>query len=162
MKKWILPVAAVALFAGCNNPGEKITDGDKSAGDSAVVKTPSTTADTSIAGCYSYISARDTVAVQLDKKGDNLRGQLSFNYYEKDRNDGVFEGAVEGDIISGFYLFRSEGVMSVRQEIFRYNNGKLIPASGEVVQRNDSTFYKDPASLRFDESRALTKEPCVL
>lgn len=150
-----------AVILSCNNAAEKTTDTGTAAPDSTKSK-PAPATDTAIAGCYLYVSGRDTVSFQIDKQGESLRGPLSYSYFEKDRNDGNFEGAIDGEVISGYYLFRSEGVMSVRQEIFRYTNGQLVPASGEVIQRNDSTVYKNPATVTFETSRALKKVPCML
>ncbi|RYY57802.1 MAG: hypothetical protein EOO09_00825 [Chitinophagaceae bacterium] len=158
---WIIP--GVLLAMACNNPGDKInsTGTDSVANTGENIPPVIAAADTGLAGCYGFEGGRDTIILQLERKGDNVTGPLSYNYFEKDRNDGTLQGVVSGELLTGFYLFKSEGVMSVRQEIFKLVNGNLVPGYGEVIQRNDSTLFKNPAALKFDESRALKKRNCT-
>ena len=161
-----------ALFAlsACNNPGEKIagTAGDSTAitGDSSrsVSATPPTAnnADTSLSGCYTYTQNRDTVSFQVESRAGTLSGPLGFNYYEKDRNTGTFTGELAGDTLIGWYLFKSEGTMSLRQEIFRKVGQELWPAMGERTERNDSMLFTNPSAVRFEQKMALRKVPCML
>ncbi len=162
-------VLSLIFIAACNNPGDKMSS--VPGGDSSISSTNTDStgytgkpagADTSIAGCYSYAKNRDTISVELEMKGGNLAGPVVYNFYQKDRNDGTFQGEISGGTITGWYLFKSEGVMSVRQEIWKLAKGKLIPALGDRFERGDSSFFKDPSIVRFDSSMALTKIPCVI
>ncbi|MET0635996.1 MAG: hypothetical protein ABWZ25_08195 [Chitinophagaceae bacterium] len=151
----------MVVLLSCNNAEEKVSDnGENMVADSVTAAKPVVT-DSTLTGCYAYVGGRDTVLLQVEKNGDNITGSLSYNYFEKDRNDGSIQGSISGDRISGFYLFKSEGVMSVRQEIWKISNGQLIPGSGEMIQRNDSLFFKDPAAVGFDEARSLKKKNCT-
>lgn len=164
MKILLIPCLAI-LVVSCNNPAETTVDaGADSSGTVAVIPEQGSTVqatDTSLSGCYAYEGGKDTVLLQLENKSGTVSGSLSFNYYEKDRNDGTLQGTLSGDKITGFYLFRSEGMMSVRQEIWKVVGNRLVPGTGEVIQRNDSTFFRDPAAVKFDEARALNKKPCT-
>src|SRR5688572_10000013 len=113
--------------------------------------------DTLLPGCYSLNANRDTASFQVQVKDSSASGSLSYNLFEKDRNDGTFEGELTGDLLLGWYLFRSEGIMSVRQVAWQVHTNSLWPATGEVMVRNDSTFFKDPTKLKFDSSRAFVK-----
>ena len=118
--------------------------------------------DTLLSGCYSLIARRDTASFQVQVKDSSASGSLSYNLFEKDRNDGTFEGEIANDVLIGWYLFRSEGVMSVRQVAWQVHTNSLWPAIGEVMVRNDSTFFKDPSKLQFDSSRAFVKTKCTI
>jgi hypothetical protein len=146
--------------AACNSES---TTGQETAVDSSTVKinTP-TVVDTTLSGCYSLIVNRDTASLQLQRKGNLFTGSLSYNLYEKDHNDGTFQGEVSNGILTGWYLFRSEGIMSVRQEVFKIGNNRLWPAQGQVVIRNDTAMYTNPEKLTFDTSRAFVKVQCVI
>ncbi|RYY62104.1 MAG: hypothetical protein EOO05_03975 [Chitinophagaceae bacterium] len=161
MKRLLLLPGMLVLAAACNNPGDKLNDTGSRPADSVTVLQPPAV-DTSLSGCYAFEAGRDTVMLQLEKKAENVSGSLSYNYFEKDRNDGTLQGTLSGDRITGFYLFKSEGVMSVRQEIWKVSNGQLVPGSGEMIQRNDSMLFRDPAAVKFDETRALKKRACII
>jgi hypothetical protein len=113
-------------------------------------------------GCYSYIHGRDTASLELGLEKTNASGSLSYNFYEKDRNDGSFTGEIQGELLRVWYLYRSEGMMSVREEVWKIHPGQLWPAQGEPVTRNDTTRFADLSKLKFDSSRAFVKVKCVI
>jgi hypothetical protein len=53
--------------------------------------------------------------LQLEQKDNTVTGDLSYNIYQKDRNDGTLPADVSGDIRKDRYLFWSEEIISVRQ-----------------------------------------------
>ena len=159
-----LCVAALfCLAAACNNPGDKISDAG-SAADTTVPQRPSATTalDTSLAGCYSSTFKRDTAALQIETKGAVVSGPLSYSLFEKDRNDGNFQGEVNGDVLSGWYLFKSEGIMSVRQVAWKIKGTNLWPATGEMMQRGDTMIFKSMDRLQYDSLHPFIKIACVL
>ena len=118
--------------------------------------------DTVPAGCYSQVMDRDTASLQITNKGNAVSGSLSYRIYEKDRNVGTIQADQTGDIIRGWYLFKSEGVVSVREVAWKINGEELWPATGEVTQRNDTTLFAQPNSLKFDNEHPFKKIPCVI
>jgi hypothetical protein len=160
MQKIWKGLSVVCMMAvACNNES---TTGQETKQDSMVTVNPVVVADTSISGCYSLIAKRDTASLQLQRKGTTLTGSLSYNLYEKDRNDGTFTGEVSNGLLTGWYLFRSEGIMSVRQEIWKIGTDRLWPAQGQVVVRNDTMMFTNPEKLSFDTSRAFVKVQCII
>lgn len=146
------------LFAGaCNNNGKSSPEinSDTVVNNTAVV-------DSVSSGCYSQIIQRDTSLLQIEQKGSTATGTLSYNIYQKDRNDGTLQAEVTGDIIKGWYLFKSEGIISVREIAWKINADELWPATGEVIQRNDTTLFAQPDKLKFDNSRPFKKVACVI
>ena len=162
MKSFLLLLCmATLVILSCKN-NDKTVSQEQVTGDSLVKESINDISDSSLSGCYSMIVQRDTASLQLEVKGSHVSGSLSYNLFQKDRNDGTFDGEIKGDMILGWYLFRSEGLMSVRQVAWQVKPGKVIPANGEVELRNDSSFYKNPQALSFDSSRAFVKVPCVI
>ncbi|TXJ25896.1 MAG: hypothetical protein E6Q24_13490 [Chitinophagaceae bacterium] len=152
----------LCTLIACNNPGEKISN-NSNPNDSTAASTSATAAlDTTLAGCYSSIYKRDTSALQIETRGAVISGPLSYNLFEKDRNDGNFQGEVNGNVLSGWYLFRSEGVMSVRQVAWKIKGNHLWPATGEVQQRGDTMFFKNMDQLQYDSLHPFVKVACTL
>lgn len=123
---------------------------------------PQPVIDSTIQGCYSVINKRDTASLQLIIKDSSITGSISYDLYEKDRNDGTFQGEIVDGMLLAWYMFRSEGVMSVRQEVFKIAKDELWPATGEVSVRNDTAYFSKPDQLKFDSTRAFKKVQCEI
>lgn len=149
------------LFAGsCNNKGKSSAEINA---DTVVNKTTTTTVTDSLpSGCYSQIIQRDTSLLQLENKDSIINGSLSYNIYQKDRNDGTLQAGIDGNIINGWYIFKSEGIVSVRQVTWKINGDELWPAIGEVIQKNDTARFAQPDKLRYDSLRPFKKVPCII
>lgn len=159
MTKGIKVLLAFVLLAGsCNNEGKTSTQVEKD----SITPANVVALDTLLSGCYSQIVQRDTSSLQLQKKDSSLTGALSYSIYQKDRNDGTVMAEQSGDIIKGWYLFKSEGIISVRQVAWKINGEELWPATGEVIQKNDTTLFAKPDQLRFDSTKPFKKVPCVI
>ena len=158
MKLLVFLTVFVSLVA-CNN-ASKNTD---SVSDSAMVQNPSSvSSDTLEQGCYSYIYGRDTASLQAEVHGPHVTGSLKYKFFEKDQNDGTFEGEVKNGVLSGWYLFRSEGIMSVRQVAWQVRGNRLLQGSGNEVQRGDTMLFSNPSGVVFDTLRPFVKVPCVI
>ena len=161
MKIFIGVLLSVMALTACNSSTPQ-TENTNIQTDSSIVESKVAIPDTLLSGCYSLTANRDTASFQVQVKDSSATGSLSYNLFEKDRNDGTFEGELSGDLLLGWYLFRSEGIMSVRQVAWQVHTNSLWPANGEVVVRNDSAFFKDPTKLKFDSSRAFVKTKCTI
>jgi hypothetical protein len=149
----------IFLFAGCNNKSQSSAEvnSDSIAGpETTIVK------DSIPAGCYAQIAQRDTALLQFESKDSTINGTLSYNIYQKDRNDGTVQADVNGNIVSGWYIFKSEGVVSVREVSWKINGQELWPAMGELVQRKDTTRFAQPDKLQYDSLRPFKKVECVI
>jgi len=146
-------------FAACNNADDSSST-DATQGDSTAIATTPVTKE-SLAGCYSQVYERDTSSLQVKLINDSLAGDLVYRIFEKDRNDGMFKGDLNNDILSGWYYFKSEGVMSVRQVVWKVSNGQLWPGMGEMKIRNDTMVFSEPASLKFDNTHPFVKANCA-
>jgi hypothetical protein len=159
MAKWKnILLGAMLLSGSCNDEGKT----SAAVNNDTVNNIMPVTMDTITTGCYSQISGRDTALLQINTNKGAVTGTLSYNIYQKDRNDGSVQGELVGDTLRGWYLFKSEGVMSVRQVAWRVKSGELWPGVGEMAEQRDTMKFADPDKLKFDNSRPFKKVECVL
>ncbi len=164
MYKKILLLAGLAVIMSCNNSDkDKDASGTDSpaAAEPAPLLTPAEKA-AALAGCYSVVHNRDTSSLQLEVNGTNVTGPLTYILYEKDKNDGTIQAEVSGDLLTGWYFFKSEGIMSVRQVIWKIHKNELWPGMGEMRSSKDTLLFKDPSSLQYDSTHPFVKVPCML
>lgn len=114
--------------------------------------------------CYSAIIKKDTIAMTLNIKGDQLiSGKLSYNFYEKDKSFGTLIGKIKGDTLFADYAFMSEGVSSIRQVAFLKKGNTYVEGFGAVVDDNKGKVtFKDMKQLKFDGSIVLSKVDCKI
>ncbi len=151
-------VIIILSTGACNNEGKKSAEIKTE----SVVSNPVATFDSLYSGCYSQIIKKDTSLLQLEQKANTVNGTLSYNIYGKDRNDGTLQADVSVDIITGWYLFKSEGIISVRQLSWKINGDELWPAIGEVIQKNDTILFAQPRKLLYDSTRPFKKVACII
>lgn len=159
MATWSKVLLGVILLSGSCNDEDKTT-ATASPDSVNIVKTA--VEDTISSGCYSQIVQRDTSLLEVENNKSIIAGALSYNIYQKDRNDGSFQGELSGDTLKGWYLFRSEGIISVRQVAWKIKGDQLWPGMGEMVQRKDTMLFSQPGMLKFDSIRPFVKVPCIL
>jgi hypothetical protein len=111
--------------------------------------------------CYSYIKDKDTATLKVMTSGNITTGELSYNLYEKDKNNGIVEGELHGDTLLAEYTFNSEGKESVRQVAFLKKGDQLLEGFGDVVEgKNGKMMFKDTSKLTFGQSIIFTKVDC--
>jgi hypothetical protein len=163
----VIAIILILSNTACNNQQDSNTtntDTLVTSTDTAIHQSPVPVVitDSTLQGCYSLINGKDTASLELGLDKGNVSGSLSYNMYGKDRNDGTFEGEISGGLLKVWYLFRSEGIMSVRQEIWKIAPDKLIPATGEVTVKGDTSIFINPDRLIFDNNRAFVKVKCII
>jgi hypothetical protein len=122
----------------------------------ASCQSTATTADP--AGCYRMIIKNDTATISLNAQADSVSGSLSYNWYERDDNQGTFKGTIKNDsLIVADYTFQSEGVTSVRQVVFKIQDSVLLQGYGELQERNDTAFFRDVNLVIFDTKNPFRK-----
>jgi hypothetical protein len=158
--KAIFFLGFVMLFSSCNNEGKSSSEIKSD----FTLNEPATEAitDSVVSGCYAQIAGRDTANIQIESKGSNITGTLSYAIFEKDRNDGTLQAEISGGLLTGWYLFKSEGIISVRQVSWKVKGNELWPGTGEMYERNDTMFFSLPDKLQYDSSRAFKKVDCIL
>ena len=109
--------------------------------------------------CYAYIKDGNLARFEVTQiDGSSVKGQLTYAYAEKDKNDGTFEGILTGDTLLGTYTFMSEGVMSVREIAFKVEDNQLLEGYGDMDE--NGTRFKDTSTLNYPNTMPLKKGEC--
>ena len=140
-----------ALSFACNN-----RNSDSGSSDTSM---PKKTGE-SPSRCYAYLNNRDTVRLQLAMDGRNASGDLTYQFWEKDRNTGTILGRMQGDTLVADYTFSSEGGESVREVRFVKHDDILVEGIGDMEELNGKLVYKDPGSIRYMGGLVLKKVDC--
>ena len=157
--KNIILLGLVMLCGSCSNEGKTSSEIKK---DSINTETAAKAPDSLSSGCYSQIAGRDTANLQIENKSNSVTGSLSYNIFQKDRNDGTLQAEISGDILTGWYLFKSEGIISVRQVAWKIKGNELWQGTGEMVEKNDTMFFSIPDKLKYDSTRPFKKVACII
>lgn len=131
------------IFSACQS--NKKADKSIDSASKAVVTSIKSTKE-----CYSFVKDKDSAALSMDYSGTNVTGTLSYNLYEKDKNNGTIAGIIKGDTIIADYTFNAEGTKSVRQVAFIKRGGRLLEGFAEVEEIDGKVNFKDLKSLKFD------------
>lgn len=153
-------ILCITIVIGCKTHTGKTTTGD-SATSSTNAKTEEVKppADNIVEGCFMQVLQRDTFAASLKQNGNDVTGKLSFDNYEKDGSTGTVHGKLQGDVLKLFYSFASEGMNSVMEVYYKYDDGKLLRGTGEMNNKADTAYFTNPAAIKYDGG-ALQKLPC--
>lgn len=158
--KNIVLAGFILLLTSCNNQGK--TSSEIISESSTTTTDKKANIDSLSSGCYLQVAGRDTSFLQIESKDSLVNGSLSYNFFQKDRNDGTLQAELSGNIIAGWYLFKSEGVMSVREVVWKINGTQLWPGIGEMAEKNDTMKFINPDKISFDSTHAFKKVECVL
>lgn len=112
--------------------------------------------------CYRGILDKDTITMILELRGNEVTsGQLHYNFFEKDDNQGELTGLIVGDTLKAAYTFMSEGAATVREVAFLKKGKNYLEGYGEVIDDNHGNVsFKDTKKLRFDGKLVLKKIYC--
>ncbi|MEO6404212.1 MAG: hypothetical protein ABIY51_05400 [Ferruginibacter sp.] len=159
----LLSICTIILFISCNTSNEKKVENNTGviADSSIVSKVPPGPEVKDISGCYQMIISKDTAYMKLQSAGDAVSGHLSYKRFEKDSNDGDFTGNIypNGEV-SVWYTFKSEGMISVRQSIFKIKENSLAEGYGDIEMKHDTAMFKYPHALAFEENHPFIKVNC--
>ncbi|WP_456314389.1 hypothetical protein [Pseudomonas shirazensis] len=112
--------------------------------------------------CFVWTSNNSTIKLSFNVNShQEVNGKLSYNLYEKDKNEGTLIGNMKGDTLIADYTFMSEGVSSVREVAFLQRENTFIEGYGDVVDANNKVAFKDKSKLKFDAKTTLTRVECT-
>lgn len=111
-------------------------------------------------GCYAFIQNDDSIRLKLEFNGNEVTGNLTYNFYEKDDNKGSLTGKVYGDTIIAMYNFDSEGVASFREVAFLKRGNEYVEGFGEIEEKEGKMTFKNRKNLNYDSNVILTKTDC--
>lgn len=111
--------------------------------------------------CFQGIVKKDTINLTLQIDNNNeVKGDLSYLFFEKDKSKGVILGQMIGDTLKGNYSFMSEGIESSREIVFLRKGKIMIEAYGDVEQVENKMVFKNTKKLYFDSATVLTEIDC--
>lgn len=148
--KLVILLSSVCFLVACNSEQKKQEESKENV-------TPTMLTSTN---CYRYTTNHDTVLLKTVTANDSVTGTLSYNYYQKDQNNGKIEGRIKGELLIADYLFMSEGVQSIRQVAFKMSGDSLIEGYGEIETKDGKSVFKNTSSLDFNQSAILKKVDC--
>ena len=113
-----------------------------------IVEQPPITAGNSVMGCYEAELGKDLYSLAiLSQSGEAFEGTLRFKNYQKDSSSGPYKGTYIDGILFGEYSFRSEGMDSVIEVLFKKSEdgfirgyGKLNAAGDRFANLNNITY----------------------
>lgn len=110
--------------------------------------------------CYAWISGKDSVLMQLKVIGEQVQGELSYYYFEKDKSRGTIQGSMHGDTLFATYTFFAEGTKSIREVAFLKKGTDFVEGYGDVSERGEKMVFNNPNSLDFNHSVLLKSRDC--
>jgi hypothetical protein len=109
----------------------------------------------SIEGCYTARIINDVYTLNIQsQEGEKVSGTLAFKNFEKDSSSGTFAGTYKDGILLGDYAFRSEGMDSVTQVIFKKMGDNFVRGYGDVD--GSGTHFTDLKNITYDASSPLS------
>lgn len=147
---FFLLVAAVA--SSCSQSGSQANKNTDS------LKTDVTSGNSD--ACFLKTIGKDSVMLQVHIQDTSVSGDLSYRYFEKDKNTGTISGSIRNNIIHAQYTFMSEGTQSIRPVVFKLQDDKAYEAVPDSINPEGiPVFTNDDASLKFDVE-PLSKISC--
>lgn len=160
MKK--IALYSMLILASCNANKETGTSTTEEIKTDTIVNGGNfaTITETFSPGCYRMIIGKDSAMMNLSVSGSNVSGKLDYKRFEKDTNTGNFAGTIDSNKITAWYTFQSEGMVSVRQVVFKINGNTLSEGYGNIVLKGDTAYFKFPNTLNYEANHPFTKVDC--
>lgn len=111
-------------------------------------------------GCYGYSKDGTKITFQITRVDPLIQGTLIYDWAEKDRNSGSFNGSFDNGVILGTYTFISEGTESSREIAFKVQDSSLLEGYGETQSSGKMTSFTNTKALRFDDQFKLSLGYC--
>ncbi len=113
--------------------------------------------DSGIQGCYVANFGQDVYKLNVETQNEaDVYGTLSFQNYQKDSSSGTFTGKYENGVLLGDYSFRSEGMNSVMQVVFKKIDGGFQRGFGPVDEET-GTKFTDLSAVSYDSAYTFVK-----
>jgi hypothetical protein len=153
---------AAFFVAGCNNQQTTETNTGTTETVHAGAKPTGVIVEKAfiLSGCYRLEHPQDRATMELQVQDTLVTGNLVFALHEKDGNKGTLRGVIRDTLIIADYTYESEGMMSVREEIFAIQDSTLVRAYGPVTNQNNKMVFTDKGNLKFEHNMVFRKVGC--
>jgi hypothetical protein len=165
LTRYSFVVALVLCACGNNNTAADSTPQDTALSSQTIHTNVTDTIVTgakpvNLNGCYQMTLKRDTASLQLTMQDSTVTGTLQYHWYERDANDGTLQGVLRNDTIYADYTFRSEGMTSVREVVFKIQDDTLVEGFGELTEQQGKVVFRDRSKLQFQNAYPFIKVAC--
>lgn len=148
MKNTSIIALSLAIFASCNTEKKQ-----ESTTKTEVKTTPTET-------CYQHTKDSSTIKLDVIINDNMVTGNLLYDYYQKDKNQGTIKGQLKSDTLFADYTFISEGVESVREVVFIKTANGWVEGYGEIDDKNGKVTFKNRNKITFDNNVTLKETTC--
>ena len=148
MKNTSIIALSLAIFASCN------TDKKQESATKTEVKTTQTET------CYQYAKDSSTIKLNIIMKDDVVTGNLIYDFYQKDKNQGTIKGTLKSDTLFADYTFMSEGIESVREVVFLKTADGFVEGYGEIDDKDGKVMFKNRNTITFANDAILKETAC--
>jgi len=111
-------------------------------------------------GCYFMNIEKDSAMANFLVNNKNVSGKLEYKRFQKDSNTGHFAGTMDSSKINGWYTFQSEGMISVRQVIFKIHGNTFSEGYGDIELKGDTAYFAYPHTLNYEVNHPFQKVIC--
>ena len=147
MKNASIIALSLVIFASCNSEKKQES-----------IKTKIKTRQTET--CYQYTKDSSKITLNIIKDNNIVTGNLTYDYYEKDKNKGTIKGELKSDTLFADYTFMSEGIESVREVVFINTVGGWVEGYGEIDDKDGKVIFKNRNKITFNNSAVLKETAC--
>ncbi len=148
MKNTSIIALCFVIFASCNSEKKQELN------TKTEVKTTQTEA------CYQHSKDSSTIKLNIIMKGDIVTGNLIYDFYQKDKNQGTIKGTLKSDTLFADYTFVSEGIESVREVVFLKTVDGFVEGYGEIDDKDGKVMFKNRNTITFANETILKETVC--
>ena len=134
---------SLIVFASCNTEKKQ----------ESTTKTEVKTTQTET--CYQHTKDSSTIRLNVIINDNIITGNLTYDYYQKDKSKGTIKGQLKSDTLFADYTFMSEGVESVREVVFIKIANGWVEGYGEIDDKDGKVTFKDRSKITFDNNVVL-------
>ena len=148
MKNTSIIALSLVIFASCN------TEKNQESTTKTEVKTTQTET------CYQHTKDSSTIKLNVTINDNMITGNLTYDYYQKDKSKGTIKGQLKSDTLFADYTFMSEGVESVREVVFIKTANGWVEGYGEIDDKDGKVVFKNRNKITFDNNVVLKETAC--
>ena len=148
MKNTSIIALSLIVFASCNTEKKQ----------ESTTKTEVKTTQTET--CYQHTKDSSTIKLNVTINDNMITGNLTYDYYQKDKSKGTIKGQLKSDTLFADYTFMSEGVESVREVVFIRTANGWVEGYGEIDDKDGKVVFKNRNKITFDNNVVLKETAC--
>ncbi|MBD3749408.1 MAG: hypothetical protein IE931_07925 [Sphingobacteriales bacterium] len=110
--------------------------------------------------CYQAIDGADTAHLSVGSVKDKVMGELSFNFKEKQNNNGTIEGSYHGDTLFVDYSYKINGTNFKNPLVFLKEDSTFYQGYGTIITYLGRTSFDKKAPIDFTKGFVFKQTDC--